>query len=232
MVERSNRPTSADLLWKRLEFQVEQRRLHIIQPAIEGPSAHVSRVRSPVVPQPLDAIGDVIIIRHDTTPVTEAAQNLGGIEAEHRGAPERPRLPSAVLRPETLRGILDHNETVLFRDRAQVIDFAGATVELNWDDGLGALSHLGAHRRRIDEMVIPTVGKDRRRTRMVYGRPGRDEGVRGHDDLVPPADPRRQQCDQETVGTVADTESMLDTEVPREICLELVEFFLQDKPAR
>src|SRR5437870_3650976 len=81
-------------------------------------------------------------------------------------------------------------------------------------------------------MIIPTVGKDRRRTRMVYGRPGRDEGVRGHDDLVPPADPRRQQCDQETVGTVADTESMLDTEVPREICLELVEFFLQDKPAR
>jgi hypothetical protein len=138
------------------------------------------------------SVGQVGIVGDHRSGVSPGAKVLGRIEREAPGVADRPGAPHAHPGTVGLACVLDHRHTVLagqFHDRLQV---HGPSVQV---DG----NHAACPRpKRVPDAiggdeagVRVDVDEPRHRARHRHRLGGADEGVGGHEHLIPRPDPQR-----------------------------------------
>ena len=199
----------------------QKRRLQFVQ---TGVLALVNVVVFPVaaiVAQRPDAGGQIAVIGGDGPRVPQRAQIFAGVKAEPGGIAKAPRALAVIRGPVGLRRVLDEFEAVGVRDGAQRVHVGGLAVEMHRHDGFGAGGDGGLHKGGVD-----VVGGDvrlhqhRGRAAVAHRQHGGDEGVGGHDDLVPRTDAVGFENQHQRVQPVAAADAELRAAVVRKGALK------------
>ena len=136
-------------------------------------------------PQPSQGSAQEWVIgRHHPT-IAEAAQVLGGVEAERGGLAEPAGPASLVGRTDRLGGILQHEQAVMPRDLVDRVHVGGLTVEMDRDDRTRLRRHGRLDLRRVDIVGVRLDVDEHRPGAGPPDRAGRgEERVRRRDHLV------------------------------------------------
>ena len=150
-----------------------------------------------------------LLRRGEHHPTLSTRDDLGGVERERRGHPERARETAVEGRPMGVRGVLQQSDAPLVAERPQLIDLGrDQTADVDDHDG----SREGGQCRRGGggaerERGGVHVGEDRSAARLQNGGGGRVERVRGHDHLAS-IHPGGAQSDGERGGAARDGHGM------------------------
>ena len=131
-----------------------------------------------------------------------------------------------------LRRVLEHEEAVAGRDRADVVHRRGPAVEMHRDDHPRARGDRRLEPVRV-EIERPRVRVDGhgRRAGPPGGQPGGDEGIAGDDHLVAGRDPARLDHEPERVESAPDRDAVTGVDEVGEILLEGGQFGAEQVPA-
>jgi hypothetical protein len=126
----------------------------------------------------------------------------------------------------SLSRILDHFETVRIGDYANSIHVRRVPIQMHWDESFSPNCNVLFELIDIDRAGL-RVNIHEYNSRTGGGnRLGRcDESVGGCDYLVPRSDVQRSQRELECVGTIADSDAVLDAAVQGEFMFEAAHGF-------
>ena len=177
--------------------------------------------------------GELVVVGDDRAPVAEAAQVLGGEEAEGGGVAERSGHACRRARAGGLRGVLEHAQAVRLGELAQLGHRRRVPVQVDRAGAPWCASPIAGSARRRGHVEGPRVdvAEDRRRAGVDDRLGGRVEGERGHDDLVAGADAEGPQRDRQRVGAVGDADAVAGPEEVRELGLEGLDLGPEDVAA-
>jgi hypothetical protein len=137
---------------------------------------------------------DLVVIGCERASLAVGTQVLTGVEAPRGCAPERPHRPAAVGRAVRLAGVLEDRDAASGGDRIDRIEVGRTAVEVDRHDRARASGDRGFDPCRVEVRSLgKDVREDRRRAGVGDRLRGRDEGVRGGDDLVARPDPGREE---------------------------------------
>ncbi len=131
---------------------------------------------------------------------------------------------AAVSRAVSLGGVLDDRDASRLCELRQRVHVRGVAVEVDGDDGLGALSNELGDRLRIQAPRVGIdFGQDRRCADVAHGIGSGDVRQRGDDDLVAGTDVQRQQRNVQRRRAVADGDRVARSAELGELALEALD---------
>jgi len=178
---------------------------------------------SSVVDEPSDALGDVVAVGRDHSPLARR-HVLRGIKGEAGGVGERADGLSLEPRGVCLRRVLDQQQVVCVRDVAEVVHLCGQSVQVDGEDRLDVVLVLPD--RLLDAVWVEVerlrvdVGEDRDPAGEPDGVRRRDERERCRHDAISGFDVRTFQRRVERSGSVGRCDPLFGSTVLGELHLE------------
>ncbi|HYK99119.1 MAG TPA: aminotransferase class I/II-fold pyridoxal phosphate-dependent enzyme [Candidatus Acidoferrales bacterium] len=167
------------------------------------------------------AVGDRVVLGRDHDALA-GRDDLARVEREHGLVRVRPDPPPLVRLADRGRGVLDHVEAVLLRDRVDGVDVACEADLVDGHDRLGALGDALLDVVRVDvEGARVDLAEDDLGAGVQHRVRRRDEGERRHDDLVTRADARGREREVQAGRARRRRDAVLRADVRRDGLLEL-----------
>ena len=155
-----------------------------------------------------------------------------GEEAGAAEGAEVAALAALIGGAEALGGVFDHRQAVAGGDGVDGVQVRRLAVEADGQDGLGAGAELGLDEAGVDvaglgfDVDEHWGGADQDDD---FG--GGDEGEGGGDDLVPGADAKGHQADEQGLGTAGDGDAVAGAGVGGQACFQFPHLGAEDELA-
>jgi hypothetical protein len=214
------------------EEDAQDRRLHLVEPAVHPELLVTVAVALPAVAQPPQARRVPRVAAQDGAPVAERPEVLRRVEGEGAERRDRAHRPPAVEGAVRLAGVLEHGEAAPVREFENRLQVRGVPVEVHGHDRPRARGDRPRDGARVEvEGRGVDVHEHRPRARLHDGERGERGGERRRHDLVSGPRPERAQAEVERVGAVRHRDRVLRAEGPRELALERLALGAEDEPA-
>ena len=194
------------------QLRQEHRRLQRVEAAVEADFIVIVGRGRAMRAQLEEPRRDRVVLAHHHAAVAVAAEVLRGEEGEGPDrrplAGHRPRAADLSPRTDRLRRVLDHGHR---RHRRHVLlDRRHLPEEIHRDHGLRLRGHrrLGRGDRKVERVGLD-VREHRDRADVVHRAPGREEGERGRDDLIPRPDVERLEREEQRIGAARAADRVL-----------------------
>ena len=178
---------------RRADVGEQKRRAEVDPRVVIDVAAREAAAVGPLLLEDLRALDERLVVDEQRAALA-AGDVLRLVEGERPEGADRPQRPAAVGGVDALRGVLDEQQVVRLRQRAEGVHVTGDPAVVDGDDrpralrdGVGGALGVDVQRGGID------VDEDRRRAAQDERVGGRDERERRHDDLVAGADAAEQR---------------------------------------
>jgi hypothetical protein len=214
------------------ELRAQDRRLQGIEPRRGPDHAMVVAGLLTVRAQQAHPLGDLGVGRRHRAAVAPRPEVLGRVEREAPGVAQRADAAAVIARAVGLRGVLDHEQAGLARQREDRVHVDRLAIEVDRDDGARARAETAGHAVCREQLG---TGVDVHGTGRCAGQRHalrrRDEGVGGDDDLVTGSDAQRLERERDRLRSRGDAERVRGLAPRRVVALEHVELLAEREGA-
>lgn len=233
-VARGDVPTTREpAVQARQECRSENRRMQLVQPAVEAYldvliASYLTVVAKP--PRPLSQ--RLVLSEHDAT-ITHRAEVLRRVEADPSRNPGQAGRMTVALGPRRLRAVLDHDDVMLLRQSFDPRWVQRVPVQMDWQ-------HRADCRVRLQSFVRPIQVQPTRLVGVTPHRlgPGANDGKRrrkrgqgGRENSSTSLNSRAAQRYLQGVETAGHSHRMRSAPPLRELPLESPHLFAENQPA-
>ena len=200
--------------FKILQLHLENSRLERIEPTVNAENFVVVLLPGSMHDDHSRLFSKEGVVRHNHSGIAEGSQVLAREETDGTKGSDTPHFASLVFRPHGLCSILDNGDSVLVRDRHDLVHGTRLPVQMNGDNGPGLLCDGRFNSGRIDiiggriDLHVHGLRADQSNG---FGR--RHERKGSCDDFIPVADSQRHHRNLQRVGPGSTTDRILDMKV-------------------